>query len=99
MSESNFSTLKKIGIFALVAVLVFGVIYVGLSATKKDGDDETSSSTGKTRKTVQTEEDVKKAEELIDRLINNLNNASEFLTDEEKKIKEKTKELNNALTI
>ena len=43
--------------------------------------------------------DVKKAEELIDRLINNLNNASEFLTNEEKKIKEKTKELNNVLTI
>ena len=40
-----------------------------------------------------------KAEELIDRLINNLNNASEFLTNEEKKIKEKTKELNNVLTI
>ena len=43
--------------------------------------------------------DVKKAEELIDRLINNLNNTSEFLTNEEKKIKEKTKELNNVLTI
>ena len=43
--------------------------------------------------------DVKKAEELIDRLINNLNNASEFLTYEEKKIKEKTKELNGVLTI
>ena len=40
-----------------------------------------------------------KAEELIDRLINNLNNASEFLTNKEKKIKEKTKELNNVLTI
>ncbi len=43
--------------------------------------------------------DVKKAEELIDKLINNLNNASEFLTNEEKKIKEKTKELNGVLTI
>ena len=43
--------------------------------------------------------DVKKAEELIDRLINNLNNESEFLTNEEKKIKEKTKELNNLITI
>lgn len=72
MSESNFSTLKKIGIFALVAVLVFGVIYVGLSATKKDGDDETSSSTGKTRKTVQTEEDVKKAEEQMNQLLSSI---------------------------
>ena len=43
--------------------------------------------------------DVKKAEELIDKLINNLNNASEFLTNEEKKIKEKTKELNGVLSI
>ena len=43
--------------------------------------------------------DIKKAEELIDRLIANLNNASEFLTNEEKKIKEKSKELNSVLTI
>ena len=43
--------------------------------------------------------DVKKAEELIDRLINNLNNASEILSNEEKKIKEKTKELNGVLSI
>ena len=43
--------------------------------------------------------DVKKAEELIDRLINNLNNASEFLSNEEKNIKEKTKELNGVLSI
>ena len=43
--------------------------------------------------------DIKKAEELIDRLISNLNNASEFLTNEEKKIKEKSKELNSVLTI
>ena len=43
--------------------------------------------------------DIKKAEELIDRLINNLNDASEFLTSEENKIKEKTKELNAVLSI
>ena len=43
--------------------------------------------------------DVKKAEALIDKLIANLNNASEFLTNEEKKIKEKSKELNAVLTI
>jgi len=43
--------------------------------------------------------DVKKAENLIDRLINNLNNASDFLTGEENKIKEKTKELNSILSI
>ena len=43
--------------------------------------------------------DVKKAEQLIDKLIANLNNASEFLTNEEKKIKEKSKELNAVLTI
>ena len=43
--------------------------------------------------------DVKKAEQLIDRLINNLNDANEFLTGEENKIKEKTKELNAVLTI
>ena len=43
--------------------------------------------------------DMKKAEELIDRLINNLNDASEFLTSEENKIKEKTKELNAVLSI
>ena len=35
--------------------------------------------------------DVKKAEELIDRLINNLNNASELLSNEEKKLKKKLK--------
>ena len=43
--------------------------------------------------------DVKKAEQLIDKLINNLNDANEFLTGEENKIKEKTKELNAVLTI
>ena len=43
--------------------------------------------------------DVKKAEQLIDRLINNLNNASEFLSNEEKNIKEKTKDLNGVLSI
>ena len=43
--------------------------------------------------------DVKKAEQLIDKLINNLNDANEFLTEEENKIKEKTKELNAVLTI
>ena len=43
--------------------------------------------------------DVKKAEELINRLINNLDNASQFLSNEEKKIKEKTKELNSVITI
>ena len=43
--------------------------------------------------------DVKKAEELIDRIINNLNNANDFLTNEEKKIKETSKELNSVLTI
>ena len=43
--------------------------------------------------------DVKKAEELIDKVINNLDNASEFLSNEEKKIKEKTKELNSVITI
>ena len=51
------------------------------------------------KKWLKWKKNVKKAEELIDRLINNLNNASEFLTNEEKKIKEKTKELNNVLTI
>ena len=43
--------------------------------------------------------DVKKAEQLIDKLINNLNDANEFLTEEENKNKEKTKELNAVLTI
>ena len=43
--------------------------------------------------------DIKIAEKLIDRLIDNLNNANEFLTQEENKIKEKTKELNGVLTI
>ena len=43
--------------------------------------------------------DIKKAEQLIDKLINNLNDANEFLTREENKIKEKTKELNAVLTI
>ena len=43
--------------------------------------------------------DVKKAEVLIDRIINNLNNANEFLTNEEKKIKETNKELNGVLSI
>ncbi len=43
--------------------------------------------------------DVKTAEKLIDKLISNLNDANEFLTHEEKKIKEKTKELNAVLTI
>ena len=43
--------------------------------------------------------DIKKAEQLIDKLINNLNDANEFLTGEENKIKEKTKELNAVLTI
>ena len=43
--------------------------------------------------------DIKKAKQLIDKLIANLNNASEFLTNEEKKIKEKSKELNAVLTI
>ena len=42
---------------------------------------------------------MKKAEELIDRLINNLADANEFLTEEENKIKEKTKELNSVLSI
>ena len=41
--------------------------------------------------------DMKKAEQLIDRLIDNLNDANEFLTNEENKIKEKTKELNGIL--
>ena len=43
--------------------------------------------------------DMKKAEELIDKLINNLNDASEFLTNEENKIKKETKELNAVLSI
>ena len=43
--------------------------------------------------------DIKKAEQLIDKLINNLNDANDFLTEEENKIKEKTKELNAVLTI
>ena len=43
--------------------------------------------------------DMKQAEKLIDRLISNLNDANEFLTQEEKNIKEKTKELNGVLTI
>ena len=43
--------------------------------------------------------DVKKAEELIDRLIDNLNDAHEFLTAEENNIKQKTKELNGVLSI
>ena len=43
--------------------------------------------------------DMKKAEQLIDRLIDNLNDANEFLTNEENKIKEKTKELNGILSI
>ena len=43
--------------------------------------------------------DIKKAEQLIDKLICNLNDANEFLTGEEKKIKERTKELNAVLTI
>ena len=43
--------------------------------------------------------DIKKAEQLIDKLINNLNDANEFLTREENKIKEKTKELNAVLSI
>ena len=43
--------------------------------------------------------DVKTAEKLIDKLISNLNDANEFLTREENKIKEKTKELNAVLTI
>ena len=43
--------------------------------------------------------DMKSAEKLIDRLINNLNEANAFLTQEESKIKEKTKELNGVLTI
>ena len=43
--------------------------------------------------------DIKKAEQLIDKLINNLNDANEFLTGEENKIKEKTKDLNAVLTI
>ena len=43
--------------------------------------------------------DMKQAEKLIDRLINNLNDANEFLTQEENNIKEKTKELNGVLTI
>ena len=43
--------------------------------------------------------DMKKAEELIDKLINNLNDASEFLTNEENKIKKETTELNAVLTI
>ena len=43
--------------------------------------------------------DINKAGALIDRLINNLNDASEFLTKEENNIKEKTKELNGVLTI
>ena len=43
--------------------------------------------------------DMKSAEKLIDRLINNLNDANAFLTQEESKIKEKTKELNGVLTI
>ena len=42
---------------------------------------------------------MKKAEELIDRLIDNLNDASEFLTNEENNIKAETKELNAVLTI
>ena len=43
--------------------------------------------------------DMKKAEQLIDKLIDNLNDANEFLSSEEKKIKAKTKELNSVLTI
>ena len=43
--------------------------------------------------------DIKKAENLIDRIIGNLNNASQFLANEEKKIKETNKELNTILTI
>ena len=43
--------------------------------------------------------DVKKAEELIDKVINNLNDGSEFLTMEENNIKERTKELNSILYI
>ena len=43
--------------------------------------------------------DMKKADKLIDKLIDNLNDANDFLTAEEKKIKEKTKELNAFLTI
>ena len=42
---------------------------------------------------------IKKAEELIDKLINNLNDGNEFLTKEENNIKEKTKELNVVLSI
>jgi hypothetical protein len=43
--------------------------------------------------------DVKKANDLIGRLIKNLEDANEFLTNEENKIKEKTKELNGVITI
>ena len=43
--------------------------------------------------------DMKKAEQLIDKLIDNLNDANEFLSSEEKKIKAKTKKLNSVLTI
>ena len=43
--------------------------------------------------------DMKSAEKLIDKLIKNLNDANAFLTQEESKIKEKTKELNGVLTI
>ena len=43
--------------------------------------------------------DVKQAEKLIDKLIANLNDANEFLAQEENNIKEKTKELNGVLTI
>ena len=42
---------------------------------------------------------MKEAEELIDKLLDNINDASEFLFDEEKRIKEKTKELNSVLSI
>ena len=43
--------------------------------------------------------DAKMAEPLIDKLIDNLNDASEFLVKEENKIKEATKELNGILTL
>ena len=43
--------------------------------------------------------DAKMAEPLIDKLIDNLNDASEFLVKEENKIKEATKDLNGILTL
>ena len=77
--------------------LLFNLISRELIAGKIDAQNECVSILSVKPRSNLT--DIKKAEQLIDRLIDNLNDANDFLNSEEEKIKEKTKELNAVLSI